>query len=60
VRRAIPQTIGHRGGGRAEPRGLGGSIGFLCICCFRDVDNGQSPRPDDRRVLDAGDHRDTV
>ena len=29
VRRAIPQPIGHRGGGRAEPRGLGGSIGFL-------------------------------
>ena len=61
VRRAIPQPGGDGGGGGGEAGGLAGAVGLVDSgrrCA--GVDDGQPAGPDDRRVLDTGDHRDAA
>jgi hypothetical protein len=57
---AVAKPVRDGTGGCRETRGLGRAVGFLYICLVGDVDHRRSARPDHRRVLDPGDHRDTV
>ena len=57
----VTQPGGDGRGGRGEPRGLGGAVGFVDIAGRLDfVEGGQPAGTDHRGVLNAGHHRHTL
>ena len=60
MRCALPQPGCDGGSRRREPRGLRRAVGFLYICLVRELDDGQSARPDHGRVHNAWDDRNSV